>query len=61
MTNTTTLGYIAIYKGKKIELYSTSSYNAQQEAAKIFKAKKAYDVSVYLCEKNGKQVTTSIS
>ena len=49
-----------MYKGKKIELYSTSSYNAQQDAAKIFKAKKAYDVSVYLVEKNGEQVTTHI-
>lgn len=50
-------GYIAIYKGKRIEVYSDTSYHAQLEAAKIFKAKKSYEVSVYLCEKQGEQVT----
>jgi hypothetical protein len=53
-------GYIAIYKGKQIEVYAESSYQAQLEAAKQFKAKKSYDVSVYLCERaDGSTVTQS--
>lgn len=50
-------GYIAIYKGKQIEVYAATSYEAQKLAASQFKAKKTYDVSVYLCEKDGEQVT----
>lgn len=50
-------GYIAFYKGKKIEVYADSSYKAQQEAAKLFKAKKSYQVTVVLAEKAGEQVT----
>ena len=49
-------GYIAIYKDKKIEVYAESSYKAQLKAAQIFKAKKSYEVDVYLCELNGKEV-----
>lgn len=56
-TPTPTLGYRAFYKGKTIELYADSLYDAQKKAALIFKAKKSYDVRVYLCEKDGKQVT----
>jgi hypothetical protein len=52
-------GYIAIYKGKRLEVYAESSYKAQLEAAKQFKAKKSYDVSVYLCEKDGQAVEQS--
>lgn len=50
-------GYKAFYKGKSIEIYAETSYRAQLEAAKIFKAKKSYDVTVILCESEGKQVT----
>ncbi len=50
-------GYIALYKNKKLEVYATSSYQAQLEAAKLFNAKKSYEVSVYLCEKDGKEHT----
>lgn len=50
-------GYIAIYKGKQIEVYADSSYQAQQKAAAQFKARKTYEVDVYLCEKDGQQVT----
>ena len=50
-------GYLAFYKGKKIEVYANTSYEAQQKAAAIFKAKKRYEVTVVLCEKNGEQVT----
>lgn len=46
-------GYIALYKGKQIEVHAATSY----EAAVQFKAKKTWEVSVYLCEKDGKQVT----
>ena len=50
-------GYLAFYKDKKIEVYANTSYEAQQKAAAIFKAKKRYEVTVVLCEKNGEQVT----
>jgi hypothetical protein len=53
-------GYKALYKGKWIEIYADSSYKAQLEAAKQFKAKKSYDVSVFLCEsQDGTQVIHS--
>jgi len=51
-------GYIAIYKGKKIEIYADTSYQAQLEAAKEFKAKKSYEIQIVLCEKRGDQVYT---
>ena len=50
-------GYKAFYKGKSIEVYANTSYEAQQKAATTFKAKKSYDVTVVLCEKAGEQVT----
>lgn len=50
-------GYIAFYKGKQIEVYAESSYAAQKKAAEQFKAKKSYEVTVMLAEKDGKQVT----
>jgi len=50
-------GYIAFYKNKKMEVYAETSYEAQQKAAKSFKAKKSYEVTVVLCEKEGEQVT----
>ena len=43
-------GYIAFYKGKKIEVRALRSYDAQLAAAKIFKAKKPYEVTVVLAE-----------
>ena len=52
-------GYKAFYKGNNIEVMAESSYKAQLEAARVFKAKKSYQVSVVLCEKNGQQVMTS--
>jgi hypothetical protein len=50
-------GYIAFFRGRQIEVYAASSYAAQQEAAKQFKARKSYEVMVVLAEKDGKQVT----
>ena len=49
-------GYKAFYKNKEIEVFAKTSYEAQQVAAKQFKAKKSYQVSVMLCEVNKKQV-----
>ena len=49
-------GYVAFYKGKRIEVYAETKYAAQQEAAKQFKAKKSYDVTVVLAEKDGQEV-----
>lgn len=50
-------GYIAFYKGKQKEVYANSSYEAQKKAAAEFKAKKSYEVTVVLAEKDGQQVT----
>jgi len=52
-------GYKAFYKDKEIDVYAKTSYEAQQKAAEVFKAKKSYQVDVYLCEKEGQQVTHS--
>ena len=49
-------GYIAFYRDKKAEVRATTSFEAQQIAAKIFKAKKAYEVTVMLAEKGAEQV-----
>ena len=46
-------GYKAFYKGKECEVYAATSFAAQTEAAKKFGAKKSYQVSVVLCEKDG--------
>jgi len=46
-------GYKAFYRGKTLDIYADSLYNAQVKAAVEFKAKKAYEVTVLLCEKNG--------
>jgi hypothetical protein len=50
-------GYVAFYKGKRIEVQATTSLKAREEAAKQFKAKRAWDVTVVLAEQNGKEVT----
>jgi len=43
-------GYICFYRGKRIEVRSLRSFDAQETAAKIFKAKKSYEVTVVLAE-----------
>lgn len=50
-------GYVAFYRGKRTEVYANTSYEAQQKAALHFKAKKSYEVTVMLAEKDGKPVT----
>lgn len=52
-------GYKAFYKGKSIDVHAASSFEAREAAAKLFKAKKSYDVTVVLCEKGGVQVAHS--
>jgi len=49
-------GYKAFYKGKSIEVEADTSYKAQLKASEIFKAKKSYQVTVIICEKEGKQI-----
>lgn len=49
-------GYIAFYKGRQIEVMADTSYQAQQKAAQQLKARKSYEVTVVLAEKNGQQV-----
>ena len=50
-------GYVAFYRGKRIEVYAATTIEARDKAAASFKARKAYDVTVMLAEKNGEPVT----
>lgn len=50
-------GYKAFYKGKSIDVLAATSFEAQQVAATKFKARKSYEVTVILCEKDGEQIT----
>jgi len=52
-------GYKAFYRGKTCEVFAERSIDARDKAAAIFKAKKAYEVTVVLCEKDGETVTHS--
>lgn len=52
-------GYIAFYRGKQVEVYADSSYEAQQKAAAMLKVRKSYEVTVMLAEKDGQQVVHS--
>lgn len=49
-------GYIAFYRGKRLEVYAETSIEARDKAAVEFKARKAYDVTVILAEKDDKPV-----
>ena len=50
-------GYIALYRGRKHELYADTLFAAKQKAVEHFKAKKPHEVTVYLAEKDGQPVT----
>ena len=53
-------GYICMYKGKQIEIRTDEGKLAVQvEAAKQFRAKKSYEVDVYLAEIEGKEYLQS--
>jgi len=43
--------YKAFYRNKTLEVVAASSYDAQQEAAKLFKARKSYEVTVMLLDR----------
>lgn len=49
-------GYVCFYKGKRTEVYAPTSFAAQENAAKFFKAKKSWEVTVVLAEKKGQPV-----
>jgi hypothetical protein len=49
-------GYVALYKGKRIEVYATTSLEAQSKAAEIFRARKAWEITVVLAERDGEPV-----
>lgn len=48
--------YEAFYKNKRTTVQAQTSYQAQQLAAKEFKAKKEWEVTVVLAEKDGQPV-----
>lgn len=50
-------GYLAMYKGKEFEIYTEKGiYQAQLIAMEHFKTKKGWEISINLCEKDGKEV-----
>jgi hypothetical protein len=49
--------YIAFYRGLMRQIDADTAYEAQKKAAAEFKAKKSYEVTVKLAEKDGQQVT----
>jgi hypothetical protein len=60
MSNPNTLnGYVCFYKGKRTEVYASTTYEAQTKAAATFKARKQYEVTVVLAEKAGAPVIHS--
>ena len=46
-------GYMCFYKEKVIAVYAETSFVAQQKAATLLKAKRAYEVTVILAEVDG--------
>ena len=50
-------GYVAFYKGKRLDVHAETSYEAREKAAALFKARQSYKVTVILAEKDGEQVT----
>ncbi len=51
--------YLAFWRGRKVTVHAETSYKAQLAAAAEFKARKAFEVVVVLCEKDGATVTHS--
>ena len=49
-------GYVALWKGKRIEVYANTAYEAQRIAAAQLKVKRSWEVLVMLAEKDGKPV-----
>lgn len=42
--------YIAFYRGKQHQLSAASSYQAQQQAAEYFRARRSWEVTVVLAD-----------
>lgn len=51
--------YLCFYRGKTLQVEAETSYEASRKAAKIFKAKRPWDVSVILGENAKGPVTHS--
>jgi hypothetical protein len=51
--------YKCFYKGKQLDVNALRSFDAQQAAAKLFKAKRAYEVKVVLAAKDDVPVLVS--
>ena len=54
-------GYVALWQGKRVEVYADTAYDAQKLAVvelqrNTRKKVKGYDVTVVLAEKNGAEV-----
>ena len=50
-------GYVAFWRGKRLEVYAATSHEAQKIAAAAFKARKSYEITVVIAEKDGEPVT----
>lgn len=48
--------YKAFYRDRVVEVQAETTFGAQVLASEMFKARKSYEVSVILCEREGKQV-----
>lgn len=53
--------YLAVYRGKSVEVWAESSLAAKDLAAAEFGGKKRYLVSVFYCEVDGEPVTQVIT
>lgn len=49
--------YVALYRGRRLEVRADTSYHAQQAAARTFGARHTYDVTVMLAETPAGTVT----
>jgi hypothetical protein len=45
-------GYKCFYKGKSIDVYAETTYEAQADAAVLLRAAHRRDVDVHLCERD---------
>jgi hypothetical protein len=51
--------YVCMYRGKELVVEADTTYKAQLLASQMLKAKRSYEVSVYLVEHNGKEYVHS--
>ena len=52
--------YVCFYRGKQITVQALRSFEAQEKAAKLFKARKSYEVTVVLAARpDGSEVVHS--